>query len=121
MAIDTNTTSSPTASLGFPGAKGGDLPPLAQYKPRSEYVPQYGDYIVWSRWFSCWHGVVTHFDKETREVHVIFAGVPFLLFTMSEVEQEKETIKLQLAELHGANNGKYSILQHTAQSNVWYI
>lgn len=123
MATNTDTTSSRTASLGFPGTSVNELPPLAQYFPREQYVPQYGDYIVWSRWFSCWHGVVKYFDEEANDVHVIFAGVPFLLFTMSNEQQEKETFKIKLSELRSARNGKYAILQHNyaANANVWYI
>ena len=123
MALPTDTTFLPTASLGFPGSSGGDLPPLAQYRPRSQYVPQYGDYVVWSKWFTCWHGVVKFFDDRSDELHIIFAGVPFLLFTMTEAEQEKDTTKIKLSELRGAKNGKFAILQHDhqANANIWYI
>ena len=100
-----------------------DLPPLAQYKPRSEYNPQYGDYIVWSGWFTTWHGLVTNYDKNSGELYVVFAGVPFLLFMMNEQELVKETKKLKIADIKGATNGKYAIQQHDQSKNavVWYI
>jgi len=100
-----------------------ELPPLAQYKPRSEYSPQYGDYFIWSRWFSTWHGVVTNFDANVGELSVVFAGVPFLLFTMPENEQKKETRKISLDEVKKASNGKYAIQRHDQTQNavIWYI
>jgi len=96
---------------------------LAQYKPRSEYIPQYGDYFVWSGWFTTWHGLVVNYDKRADELYILFAGVPFLLFTMNESEQEKETRKLRLADVKAAANGKYAIQQHRPEQNaiVWYI
>lgn len=121
MDSNTNTTFLPIGSLGFPGVKGGELPPLAQFRPRVQYVPQYGDYVIWSRWFSCWHGVVKFYDEQTGDIHVIFAGVPFILFTMNDQEQDKETKKIKLSELRGAKNGKFAILQHDSQASIWYI
>jgi hypothetical protein len=123
MDSPTNTTSSPTGFQGLPGADSSQLPPLAHYRTRDKYVPQYGDYVVWSRWVSCWHGVVKFYDEEKDELHVIFAGVPALLFTLSEAEQDKETTKLKLSEFRGARNGKYAVLQHDYQQNasIWYI
>lgn len=112
----------PTASLGFAGNK-VNMPPLAYYRQRSRYIPQYGDYIIWSRWFSAWHGVIKDYDKDTDELHIIFAGVPYLLFVMSDQEQETETYKIKLSEIRSAKNGKYAIQQHDKQANagIWYI
>lgn len=100
-----------------------ELPPLAQYRGRNEYVPQYGDYIVQSNWISTWHGVVTYYDEITDEIHIIFAGVPYLLFTMTDQEQKKETKIIKLSEIRTAANGKFAIQQHDAAQNaiIWYI
>ena len=113
----------PTASLGFAGPNKADLPPLAHFRPKSSYTPQYGDYIIWSKWFTTWHGVVKYYDKDTDELQIIFAGVPFLLFTMSDEEQESETYKIKLSEIRSAKNGKYAIQQQDQQANagIWYI
>jgi hypothetical protein len=100
-----------------------DLPPLAQYRPRSQYQPQYGDYFVWSRWFTTWHGTVVNYDQSTDTVSIIFAGIPFLLFTMDETTQKKETRELKLDIIQKAGNGKFAIQRHDEAQNaiVWYI
>ena len=107
--------SSPTNSI--------ELPPLAQYKPISSYVPQYSDFIVWTGWLTTWHGIVTNYDKDTNELYVIFSNIPYLLFTMPDSEQVKETLKIKLDKILSSNPGTYAILQHSHNHNVniWYI
>jgi hypothetical protein len=123
MAINTDTKYSPTSSLGYAGADSSKMLPLAYHRPRSMYKPQYGDFIIWSKWFNTWYGVVKHFDVNTNELHVIFEGLPILLFTMSEEEQAKETYRIKLSDIKDAKNGKYSILQNDQQArdSIWYI
>jgi hypothetical protein len=87
-------------------------------------MPSYGDYFVWSKWFTTWHGLVTDYNPRTDEISIVVSGVPFLLFTMPESQQEKETIKVKLANVRQASNGKFAILQQDKDSqnaNVWYI
>lgn len=120
--MSTGTTSMPTASLGLSNAK-GELPPLAFYKSIQSYSPSYGDYFVWSRWFTTWHGVVTHWDIEAGTLSIVFAGMPFLLLTMSEQEQQKETRTLKIMDIKNAKNGKFAIQQQDPETKqpVWYI
>ena len=120
--MSTGTTFMPTASLGLNNAK-GNLPPLAFYKAIRSYMPTYGDYFVWSKWFSAWHGVVVNWDMEEGTIDVVFAGLPFLLLTMSEEEQAKETRTIKISELKNAKNGKYAVQQQDKESGqpVWYI
>jgi hypothetical protein len=100
-----------------------DLPPLAQYKDIAEYVPRYGDTLVWSGWFSTWFGVVAEFDENTGELSVIFAGIPFLLFTMKEDEMKKETRKIALEKIQGSSHGTFAVHQHDYTRNIslWFI
>jgi hypothetical protein len=51
------------------------------------------------------------------------AGVPYLLFTMSQAELAKEIIKIKLIDIKRAPNGKYAIQHHDQSQNaiVWYI
>lgn len=102
--------------------KQANLPPLAQFKPRLEYEPAYGDYVIWSRWFSTWHGFVVGINKETDTLSIIWAGIPFLLLTMDEAEQAKETKSHGLNRIRHASNGQYAI-QQTAKggSQIWFI
>ena len=99
------------------------LPPLAQYKSRDQYRPIYGDYFVWSRWFTTWHGLVLDYDAVTDTVSIVMAGVPYLLFTMNQTELEKETIKITLSKIKEAPNGKYAIQHHDQTQNaiIWYV
>ena len=121
MVSSTNTTSTPTNSLEQQNLANPTV--LAQYKPRSQYKPQFGDYFVWSKWFTTWHGLIVNYDHETDELHIVVSGVPCILLTMPEEKQTKETIKVKLSDVKTAANGKFAILQHeTSQNaNVWYI
>lgn len=97
-------------------------PPLAHYKPRGEYDPKTGDYIVWAGWFTTWHGLVTGYDRATNELLCIFAGIPYLLLTMDPADFERETRRISLSSVKNSANGKYAILQQTeAKQAVWYI
>lgn len=100
-----------------------DLPPLAQYRSLAEYIPHYGDYIVWAGLITTWHGVVTNYDEETGELAIIFAGLPFLLFTMKEHEQEREIRKIKLSKIQAASHGTFAIHKHdyTRNATVWFI
>jgi hypothetical protein len=96
---------------------------LALYRSLKDYKPAYGDYVIWSRWFTTWHGIISNYDQDTDDLYIIFAGVPFLLFTMSEEEQKKETKKIKLTKIKNASQGNWSIQQHHQAHNtvIWYI
>jgi hypothetical protein len=100
-----------------------DLPPLAQYRTLSDYKPSYGDYIIWSGWLTTWHGVVTNYDDEAKELSIIFSGIPFILFTMDQDEQEKEIRKIKLSYIRGSSHGTWAVMQHdySRNTNIWYI
>ena len=95
---------------------------LALYKNLQEYTPSIGDYVVWARWWSTWHGIVSSYDLKTDNMYIIFAGVPFLLLTMDEREQQKETKTITLSKIKNASQGSFAIQQHDKQRNtIWYI
>lgn len=96
-------------------------PPLAHYKSRAEYTPAYGDFVIWSGWFTSWYGFVTNYNKETQQVSILFSGLPYLLLTMDPKDHEKETRTISLLELRQAANGKYTIKNQAGQHTVWYI
>lgn len=86
-------------------------------------MPAYADYVVWTGYFTTWHGIVSFYDRESDELHVIFSGVPFLLFTMSDAEMEKETRKIKMNKIRTASKGTWAILQHdyTKNASVWHV
>ena len=79
--------------------------------------------MVWSGWLTTWHGIVSFYDEDTDELHVIFAGVPFLLFTMNDGEMKTETKKMSLSKIRSAPKGIWAIQQHdyTKNASIWYI
>lgn len=100
-----------------------NLPALAQYRSIADYIPSHGDYIVWSGWFTTWHGLLADYDRDTDTISIIFAGVPFVLLTLNEAEQEKDTKKIKLNNIKLSSHGKWAIMQlDTSRStNVWFI
>ena len=100
-----------------------ELPPLAAYKSIKDYMPEYGDYVTWSRWFSTWHGVVSNYDVDANEVHIIFEGTPYLLFTLDHPSFDKYTYKKNLNKIRNSTRSSWAVLRHDAQHNatIWYI
>lgn len=98
-------------------------PPLAHWRDMAQWMPAYGDYLVWAGYITQWHGIVTDYDPATDELSVIVAGLPFLLFTLTDVEQKKDTKKLTLSKVRGASKGNFAVMQHDTQQNasIWYV
>ena len=96
---------------------------LAQYRALANYTPAYGDFVVWSGLVTSWHGVVSNYNQQTNEVYIIFASIPFMLFTMDNEEQERETRKINLSKIKNATKGTWAIQQHDSIRNtvVWYV
>jgi hypothetical protein len=100
-----------------------DTSALAHYRPLTDYAPAYGDYIVWSGWWTTWHGIVSNYDVKTGEIYVIFSGIPFLLLTMSDEQQRVDTRVINITKIKNASQGKWAIQQHDRIRNavIWYI
>lgn len=100
-----------------------NLPALAHYNDIAKYTPAYGDYVVWAGWITTWYGIVVNHDVESGEVSVIFSGLPYILFTLNEDEQEQETRKIKLSRIKSSRHGEWAVQQHdvTRNVNVWYI
>jgi len=98
-------------------------PALAHYRAIDKYKPQYGDFVVWSGWFTTWTGLVSDFDKNTGEVSVVFANVPFILLTLRDPEMPGATRKIPLSQIQGSTHGVFAVLQHNHDQNVnvWFI
>ena len=111
---------------------------LAVYKNISDYVPAYGDFVIWTGWFVTWCGVVSNYApgermgdnntliaklSEEERISIIFSTMSFLLFTMTEKEQKKNTRILNLDKIRNSANGVFAISQHDYVHNVtvWYI
>jgi hypothetical protein len=99
------------------------LPNLAIYKDLQDYVPQYGDFVMWAGWFTTWVGVVCNYDVRTEELAIIFSGVPFVLFTLSEDEQKQETRRVSIDKVKNSTKGVWAVNRYEPKENatVWYI
>lgn len=81
------------------------------------YKPMYGDYLIWSRWFSAWHGYLI--DMQDKELHFIMAGVPILL--LSDNQSAKSIIKININDIRNSKGGKYSIVRPSNNEMKWYV
>ena len=100
-----------------------ELPPLAHYKPVGDYVPCFGDFAIWSGWFTTWHGVVSSFDQSSSVLTIIFGGTPKLLFTLTPEEQKVETSTVTLTQVRYGWRGSWAFLKHDRErnTNIWYV
>jgi len=96
-------------------------PPLAQYKPLSEYLPEYGDYVIWSGLFTVKHGFVLGLDVTSGKLNIVFENLPVLLLTMIEEEYGSNTKQISLGTIKKSRNGTYAIQQKIGNSTIWYI
>jgi len=83
------------------------------------YQPAPGDYIIWSRWFSTWHGFLVDMDKDT--LTFIMAGLPSLLVSLSN--SGKSMVKLNLIDIRNSTGGKFAIIRHIREQDrmMWYV
>jgi hypothetical protein len=97
--------------------------PLAHYRGLDRYVPKFGDFVVWSGWFSQWHGVVNGFNLDLQEVDIIFSVTPFVLLTLDPEEIKRETHKVKISKIRSASKGSWAIMQHDTDqnTNIWYV
>lgn len=99
-------------------------PPLAQYTWITDYQPQYGDYVIWTGWFSVWHGFVVGYDKNNSIVDIIFAAMPLALIELQdESEQKENTYQIDLLKIKRSKGGEWAVMRHEQAQNsiVWYI
>ena len=95
---------------------------LAHHAPISRWKPEVGDFIVWHGFFTHWFGVVC--EVKADEVTVIKAGMPLLLFSMSqsEYDKNKESIGIGMIQSGGSFwHGKYAAIKSMQNTTVWFV
>lgn len=92
---------------------------LAQFNGLANWKPQLGDHIVQHGLLTHWFGIINGIEGNT--LSVIKAGMPVLLLTMEESDITKNTIKLNVSSIKTSSAGKYAIIQHSGENQVWYI
>lgn len=100
-----------------------EAPPLAKFLPITQYIPSIGDFVIWAGWFRTWYGVIAGVSSDSRSLQVIWEGLPYLLFTLTDAEQKAALGTLDLAVIHGSKPGNISVMKHDTQHNssVWYV
>lgn len=99
-----------------------ELPALAQYKSLLNWTPEYGDFIIYSGWFSSSCGFIIDYDGES-ELSVIWSGVPYILLTLTPEEQKQAVKKISLTKIQSATTGTYAVQQSdkSTKEKVWFI
>lgn len=92
----------------------------ATTSPILSYQPVFGDYLIWSKWFSTWHGFLVEFDTKGT-VTFMMAGLPSLLISQSSAG--KSIVKLDLTDIRNSKGGKFAIIRHSPEHNrmLWYV
>lgn len=96
---------------------------LAAYKSISSYNPAYGDFVIWTGFFTTWHGIVSDYDSRTDELMIVFSSVPFLLLTMTEEEIKAETRRIKLSKIRSSRHGTWAVIQYDKKAStvLWYV
>ncbi len=97
---------------------------LITYADISQWNPTPGDVIIKHGWFirTKWYGVVnTLFPDGTMDI--IKGGMMKLVVAMDMQSRQKNSIRLDPAEIKVAYSGSYTVVQHSKQYNqtIWYV
>ena len=93
---------------------------LAHYRPINQWSPVVGDLIIYHGWFQHWFGVVSQINIDGT-VDIVKAGLPLLLFSMSQASMNKSKKTKDIAMINQSVGGKYAIMQQENNNIIWYI
>lgn len=88
---------------------------LAKYRGLPDWKPKVGDFIIWHGWFTRWYGVISGFDG--GDAIIIKENLPKLLFTLSNSEYGKNSVKIPIVAIIRSRGGEY----HVMQDGVWFV
>lgn len=97
-----------------------DFKPACLTSSILSYKPLYGDYLIWSRWFSTWHGFLVDFNNPDDCVFVL-AGLPILLVNTNGGSKSIKSIALD--RIRNSKGGQFTIIRHTNDRSlpIWYV
>jgi hypothetical protein len=93
---------------------------LAHFAAIAEWVPRVGDKVFWHGWIKHWFGVVNR-TLQSGQVSIIQAGLPYLLFTMTEEQMEKATKTVHASTIRASRGGEWAVAQNLGGEVTWYI
>ena len=84
------------------------------------YSPVYGDYLVWSKWFTTWHGFLVDFDQK-GDCSFVIAGLP--IFLVNQNLSNKSIKVLKLDKIRNSGGAKFTIIRHTNEYDLpmWFV
>lgn len=92
---------------------------VTEYRSIDLWRPQIGDFIVCSKTFSSWYGVVLNVDNVNEMIEIVFAASPRVLFSLSPLEIKKRKKVVDMDEVRSSN--KYSVQQVFGGQSAWYL
>jgi len=97
-----------------------DFKPACHTSTILTYQPLYGDHLIWSRWFSTWHGFLIDF-KNPDDCTFVVAGLP--LFLVNQDGLGKSIKRISLNQIRNSKGGKFAIIRHLNEHSlpIWYV
>jgi hypothetical protein len=93
---------------------------LAFYRSIQEYQPQVGDILIRHNLLTHWFGIISQLNQDNTIV-VTKAGLPSLLLTMNNNQQEKSKLILDMADIVNSKGGKYAAIKCIQNQPVWFV
>jgi len=84
-----------------------------------KYQPIYGDYLIYSKWFSTWHGFL--FEVQKNDLTFMIAGLP--VFLADRNGKGQKTITIDLNKIRNSKGGKFAIVRFERDKElpIWYV
>lgn len=97
-----------------------DFKPACHTSSILTYTPIYGDYLIWSGWFSTWHGFLIDFKQPSRCVFMV-AGLPLFLVNQSGIGKSIKTLDLE--QIRNSKAGMFAVIRHSNEHQfpTWFV
>ncbi len=94
---------------------------VVAYREIGSYQPRVGDFVIWSGWFTSWHGIVTGVDQKAGTFKAVFATLMSNLANLEQDEICKETREIGLSKVRKSWAGAWSAMTVERSEQIWYV
>jgi hypothetical protein len=96
-----------------------DYQPACYTQSILQYQPVYGDYLIWSKWFSTWHGFL--YEQKDSTLTFMMAGLP--VFLTNKSGRGQKSIMLDLNKIRNSKGGKFAVIRYERDKGlpIWYV